>query len=280
MHILMQLDWNDIHYFLLLVEKQTLTATAEALGVEHSTVARRIERLEKQLNLHLFDRINKRYLLTAAGERLYPEAKKLQFNIRQFRQTAEDSQQAVSEVLLSVSPFVAHALIAPLLSLFYQRFSHIRLVLTSDPTLSSLHQRQADIALRITLPEQNDLVARRLCDIDYRWYGHQDYLADTPKDAWQYLGLHLGGTQVKWVEEQLAEKPVCFVCNDFQMMQTAIVHKLGIGLLPCDYRTEAMTELTAMPSLSTPLYLIMHEDVRHSQSVRDVADFLVEGLGG
>ena len=93
----LNLDWNDIHYFLLLVENQTLTATANVLNVEHSTVSRRIERLEKELNVHLFNRIHKRYLLTDDGKRLYTEAKKLQFNVRQIAQTAQDSRQAMTE---------------------------------------------------------------------------------------------------------------------------------------------------------------------------------------
>ncbi len=56
-------DWDDLHHFAVLVEKETLTAAAEALGVQHSTVSRRIARLEATLGLRLFDRIGRRYLL-------------------------------------------------------------------------------------------------------------------------------------------------------------------------------------------------------------------------
>ncbi|WGE41991.1 LysR family transcriptional regulator [Actinobacillus equuli] len=273
------LDWSDIHYFVLLVEKQTLKATAEALNVEHSTVSRRIERLEKQLKVHLFDRINKRYLLTADGKRLYTEAKKLQFNVRQFVQAAQDGSEQMSEVLLSVPPFVSFALISPLLGEFYRRFSHIRLVLVSDLALSSLHQRQADIALRIVKPEHNDLVARRLFDVHYHWYAHADYLAHTLSEVRHYLGLNLNGTQVQWVQQQLADKPVRFACNDFLLIQSAISQQLGIGLLPLVLGEKTDFVLVAeMPSLSMPMYLIMHQDVRQTPAVRAVADFLIEML--
>lgn len=276
----MNLDWNDIHYFLQLVEKQTLTSTAAALEVEHSTVSRRIERLEKQLGLHLFDRINKRYLLTADGERLYGEAKKLQFNIQQFTQAAQDSRQALTEVLVSVPPFVANGLLSPLLGEFYRRFQHIRLVLVSDANQSSLHQRQADIALRIVPPEQNDLVARRLRDVVYHWYAHKDYLARTPESDWQYLGLSLNGTKVQWVHQQLQGKPVRFSGNDFLLIQSAVQQQLGIGLLPTVYAENSdFVKVEQMATLTTPLYLIMHQDVRQSTRVREVADFLIEVLG-
>ena len=67
----MNLDWNGIRYFATLVEKETLTAAAAALDVQHSTVSRQIAQLEQALGLRLFDHIGKRYLLTADGERLY-----------------------------------------------------------------------------------------------------------------------------------------------------------------------------------------------------------------
>ena len=70
----MDWDWNGIRHFTTLVEKQTLTAAAEHLGVQHSTVSRQIAQLENALGLRLFDRISKRYLLTPEGERLYRHA--------------------------------------------------------------------------------------------------------------------------------------------------------------------------------------------------------------
>ncbi|OOR99183.1 LysR family transcriptional regulator [Haemophilus paracuniculus] len=275
----MNLDWNDIHYFLQLVENQTLTATAAALDVEHSTVARRIERLEKQLGLHLFDRINKRYLLTADGDRLYQEAKKLQFNVRQFTQLAQEGIQTLSEVRISVPPFIANSVLSPHLGEFYRRFPHIRLVLVSDVALSNLYQRQADIAIRLSVPSQNELVARRLCNIDYYWYAHRDYLAHTAESDWQFLDLNINNQQVKWVQQQLEGKTIRFACNDFLLMQSAIRQQLGIGFLPELYRLPEFEPALQMPPFALPLYLLMHQDVRQSKSVREVADFLVEVLG-
>ncbi|ASK26953.1 LysR family transcriptional regulator [Neisseria chenwenguii] len=276
----MNLDWNDIHYFLLLVEKQTLTATAAALQVEHSTVSHRIERLEKQLDLHLFDRINKRYLLTADGERLYAEARKLQFNVCQFAQAAQDSRQAVTEVSVSVPPFVAYALIASRLAEFYRRTDTIRLVLSSNTAISSLHQRQADITLRFALPEQNDLVVRRLRDVHYGWFAHRDYARNTPETDWQYIRFAVDGLRSEWLKKQLADKNIRFACNDFAVMKSAVRQQLGVGWLPFEYgETADFVRVHTDEIFSGSLHLVMHEDVRHSQKVRAVADFLGEVLG-
>ncbi|WP_150539071.1 LysR family transcriptional regulator [Actinobacillus vicugnae] len=272
------LDWNDLHYFILLVEKQTLTAAANALNVEHSTVSRRIERLEKQLNLHLFDRINKRYLLTDEGSQIYDEAKKLQLNILSLTQSAKDTSEQMAEVVLSAPPFVAHSVLAPQLSEFYRHFSHIRLILHSDTGISNLHQRQADIALRIAQPTQNDLVAKRLRDMEYRWFAHRDYLTRTPESQWQYLSLNLTGSHQQWLNEQLNGKSIRFACNDFQLLKSAVVQQLGIGLLPTYFanKNPEFVQIESINGYQSPLYLVMHEDVRHTQKVRAVADWLIE----
>lgn len=275
----MDLDWNDVHYFILLMEKETLTAAANALNVEHGTVSRRIERLEKQLGLHLFDRINKRYLPTDDGRELYQEAKKLQLNIKQFAQTAQDKRESVGEVAVSAPPFVANSLLAPTLAVFYQRFSHIRLIIQSDSVISNLHARQADIALRIAEPLQEDLVARRLCYVKYRWFAHRSYLQHEPQESWQYLSLQLAGTHEKWLQTELNGKPIRFACNDFQVMKAAIAQKMGIGLLPiCHADHPDFAAVEEMEDFTAPLYLVMHEDVRASKKVRTVADFLIEML--
>ncbi|MCW9717533.1 hypothetical protein [Avibacterium sp. 21-599] len=61
-----------------------------------------------------------------------------------------------------------------------------------------LYQRQADITLRITLPEQSSLVTRRLCTSGYHWYRHRDYLANTPKVAWTISVHHLRCFKKAW----------------------------------------------------------------------------------
>lgn len=78
----MEFDWNGICYFVTLVEKQTLTATAESLGVQHTTVARQITNLEKNLNLTLFHREGKKFILSEEGRALFEYAQPLCQNMK------------------------------------------------------------------------------------------------------------------------------------------------------------------------------------------------------
>ncbi|WP_439258462.1 LysR family transcriptional regulator [Lonepinella sp. BR2271] len=280
----MSLDWNSIDYFVSLVEHQTLTATADKLGVQHSTVSRQIEGLEKQLKIRLFDRINKRYLLTEDGKRLYQQAREIYKDIQVLQRLAHEQIQAMHEVVVSVSPLLGQVVLAPHLAEFCRRYPQIRLVLQSTSNVSNLHQRQADIALRIPPPEQGDLVVRRLFDIHVHLYAQRDYLLKHKPDEWQFIGVKSHGMLEYLVENLLADRKVVLMTNDFITLKQLILQQVGIGVLPDFYVSPSDNlSIVTLPekqsSFHAQLHMVMHEDVRRSPYVRAVADFLVEKLG-
>lgn len=278
------MDWNDIQHFVALVEQQTLTAAAEALNVQHSTVSRRVAQLEATLGLRLFDRIGKRYLLTEDGERLYAHARELAKDVALLQHLAHAQRQAVREVTVTAPPVVLHALLLPRLPPFYAQTPAVRLRLQSSIEVSDLHQRQADIALRLVRPEAADLAVRRLRSLRFGFYGERGYLRRTAPGDWQFLTLSTGNRLSLWAQERIGSRPVALACNDFTLIQQAARAGLGIGFLPEDSvqpqdGLHAVAVNDAAPEmLEQTLYLVMHEDVRRSPAVRAVADFLVETL--
>ena len=86
----MNLDWNDVLHFVTLARHQTLSAAAEALGVQHSTVSRRIARLEKSLGLRLFHRMGKRHWLTEDGQRIHEHACELYKDMQGLQRLAHE----------------------------------------------------------------------------------------------------------------------------------------------------------------------------------------------
>ena len=133
----MDWDWNGIRHFTALVEKQTLTAAAEHLGVQHSTVSRQIAQLENALGLRLFDRIGKRYLLTPEGERLYRHACEICKDMSMLQRTAREQAELRHSVVISAPPFVARLLLMPHIADFYRKHNDIRLIIQSDAALAA-----------------------------------------------------------------------------------------------------------------------------------------------
>ena len=201
----MDWDWNGIRHFTALVEKQTLTAAAEHLGVQHSTVSRQITQLENALGLRLFDRIGKRYLLTPEGERLYRHACEICKDMSMLQRTAREQAELRHSVVISAPPFVARLLLMPHITDFYRKHNDIRLIIQSDAALADLHGRQADIALRLVRPTQNDLAVRRIAHFSYRIYGHEGYLETTRRKDWRFVQIAVNTRFSRWFAEQIAK---------------------------------------------------------------------------
>ncbi len=279
-----QPDWNDLHYFVVLVEQQTLTAAAEMLEVQHSTVSRRIVQLENTLGLRLFDRIGKRYVLTEGGRRIYVQAQDISKNINLLQRSAREQREEVVEVVMTAPPAVIQELIPPHLAAFHASHPRIRLILDSSVGFSNLHQRQADIALRMSRPAQNDLVARALRPVHFGFYACASYLAATARADWQFLAFTVDNRFNRWAADLLEHERIILACNHFYLLKQSILNGQGIGLLP-DYAARADDRLVPVAihgntpeTLPETLYLVMHEEVRRSPSVRAVADFWVQAL--
>ncbi|SUD91013.1 LysR family transcriptional regulator [Psychrobacter phenylpyruvicus] len=140
------MDWDDLSYFILLVQQQTLTACAEKLDVQHSTVSRRIARLEKSLSLKLFNRLGKRYSLTQEGEQLYVQAIEIQKEMLTFERMAINQNTMQGKVVVSAPPVLANELLIKALPAFRQQYPDIVIHLRGD-----LHIRTC-IGKKLILP--------------------------------------------------------------------------------------------------------------------------------
>lgn len=283
------MNWNDLTYFICLVEKQTLTACADEMSVQHSTVARRIEHIESALNVNLFDRIGKRYVLTVEGELLYSQAVAVKKEISVFERIAINQHSIQGKVVVSAPPVWANEVLVPYLNDFDKQFPDILLELCGEVGISNLHQREADIAIRAHRPTQEDLVIRKIGAINYSFYAHCDYIERHSLDEWQLVEFTASARILAWSQALTEQQSysVAFSTNDLYMAYNATCQKLGFALLP-DFLAVQCAQLVlvdpsdiksdiAMPlTQEYPIYLVMHPDVRRSARVRAVADWLIK----
>lgn len=243
--------WDDLAYFVCLVEKQTLTACAEAMNVQHSTVARRIEHLEQTLGINLFDRLGKRYTLTIEGERLYHQALEVKKEMVTFQRMAIDQNALQGKVVVSAPPVWTNEVLIPALAGFRQRFPDIVLALSGDVSMSNLHQREADIAIRTRRPTQEDLVIRTLGSSTYRFYAHKEYLKDITHEQWQLIEFQANARVLTWSQAFIEQHAytIGFSTNDLYMACHATRQKIGFALLP-DFLARQHPELIAVDPIN------------------------------
>src|SRR5262245_62098624 len=162
-HNLATLDWDQVRVFLAVARAGQLAGAAARLGLDVSTVSRRLDRLEADLGLHLFDRTRDGTVPAAAAEAMLPAAEELERALAGFAASV-DAVETVAEgvVRLTAPPGVADAFIAPLLARFHQRFPRVVVELDASVSYADLTRREADLALRATRPRGGDLVTVRV----------------------------------------------------------------------------------------------------------------------
>src|SRR5205814_8843140 len=182
------INWDDLRYFLALVDAGTLSGAARALHVEHTTVARRIDALEASLTVRLFDRFPKGWSLTAEGRELIAHARRTEEEMLSFARAAAGSAPLTGIVRISAPPALAAYYLVPRLREPLSRLPLIDIELVGEVREASLTRREADIALRLYRPHAPGLAAKSLGAIGYGLYATSRYLKGRHRRNWEFLG--------------------------------------------------------------------------------------------
>ena len=144
------IDWDDVRYVLAVARGGSVRAAAERLGVNHSTVLRRIAQLEERLGAHMFERLPSGYRLTAAGEEVLELASQMEASSNQLETRVFGRDQSVRGLLrVTLAPPLATHLLMPDFADFARLHSDIEMEILSSGELANLTNREADVAIRV-----------------------------------------------------------------------------------------------------------------------------------
>lgn len=276
-----RLQWDDVRYFLALARLGSLSAASRSLDVEHSTVARRVEALERALGLRLFDRLPRGWTLTTEGEALVVQAKGLEDQAIAFSRAALGVASLAGTVRISAPPMTASHFLAPRLATLREAWPDIDLELIGESRDADLAHGEAELALRLARPTAAGLAARALGGMGSGLYASPAHAVRPPQE-WVFLGYDRSLGQVAqhtWLEGIADGRRFVLRSNDLAVLYQACRAGLGIALLP-HFLARSDTALVAVPCDNAPpprsLWLVVHPDVRRSPRVRAVADSLAE----
>lgn len=278
------LDRNDLHVFLVAVDEGSLAAAGRALGVEHSTVSRRLDALERALGGTLAVRSAQGLTLTELGRRVAEAARVAERAIDEVRAVA----RAARRVRLAAPSGFAR-LLAAHLDVLREHDPPIALEIVSGAETLDLAGGDADLALRAAPVADLDLVGRRVATVGWSLYASPDYLQrhppnDDPAD--------LTGHSIIGFDRWLAESPVGHWLDGWSDRATIVLRSqdmedavaaaeggAGVALVPCflaDVRP--LARLTESVLVSRDLWLVARREVRTDDAVRAVHGLVVEGL--
>ncbi len=289
------LDWDQVRVFLAVARAGQLSGAAARLGLDVSTVSRRLDRLEVELGIHLFDRTREGTVPTAAAEAMVAAAEDMERGLAQFA-AAVDAVETVAEGLVRVTapPGLADAFVAPLLARFRERFPHVTVELDASIGYADLTRREADLALRSMRPRSGDLVAVKLLAIRSLPMTAPEYATELGKlrrftDArwitWAADLAHI--PTARWFTEHVAGAVPVLRTSHFASQLTAAAAGLGVALAPQPYRAvhrlvEVKVSRALQPSWQAlpveELWLVGHRALRTVPRIAALWDFLADNL--
>src|SRR5688500_5357014 len=178
------IDWNDVRYFLAVARGGSTAAAARDLGVNQSTVVRRIAVLEEGLGLRLFNKKRDGYRLTEEGEALLEEAVAIECRVFSFeRRAAALDDSLTGSLRVTTAEGLALGFAQKLLNDFHRRHPSIQVHLIIEDRYHDLSDGQAEVALRAGNPGEGALIGRKLTDASWAVYGSRDYVERNGRPA-------------------------------------------------------------------------------------------------
>ncbi|MBO9631228.1 MAG: LysR family transcriptional regulator [Shinella sp.] len=275
------IDWENLRYFGALARAGTLLGAARALGVEHATVARRVAGLEEQMGVKLVDRRGRRIILTPDGERVTEMAERMGQEAQAVERLGLAAGATLAgEVRISAPPTLAAAMLPATLVALRARHPDIGITIVGETRYASLDRREADIAVRMTKPEQGNFVISKLGDVTFGFYATVDYLAATPDTQKTFIAYDetmTSAPQSIRLAEATEGRKVALRASTLEFQLAAARAGGGIAMLP-NFMLAGVDDLVeAIPQrqpLTRELWLVVHGDIRNVPIIRVVMEAL------
>ncbi|MFT6557003.1 MAG: DNA-binding transcriptional LysR family regulator [Sneathiella sp.] len=286
------MDWNLVRSFLSVAETGTLTHSADALKISQPTLGRHINELESQLGVSLFVRGRSGMRLTEAGYTLVEDARQMAEGANAFMlKAAGKSESLKGSVRITASEVVATYILPPILADLKCLEPEIELEIVASNKVDNLLSRDADIALRMVQPTQNDVIVRKITEISIGCFAARSYLDHwgVPKNAEDLLTHQLVGyDRNDLILRQMSSMGYSAARSDFairtddQVVNWELVKAgAGIGFGGVFLASQSPNLVRLLPDLALPelpMWLASHQELRTNMRIRRVSDFLYEAL--
>lgn len=291
------LRWDDVSLFLALCRARTVGKAGRLLGVDASTVSRRLAVLEDALGVTLFERSHEGMVPTQAAEDLRLIGEEMEGVMLRFAHAADGLEREVAGLVrLACPPDVADVVLAPLLPELLRQHPKLRLEIMPGEAVLDLTRREADLALRTLRPAEGDLVVTRLTTV--RWIvaaseqrardlGTLHRWDDAPWVGWGERLAQLG--PARWLSNYAKNVEPVVRSNSLLVQISVVAQGVGITLLPePSVQHYGLLPVKLAPALradaqhwpTSELFLVTHRALRDVPRVRAVWDLLLARRSG
>ncbi len=274
-------NWDDFRFFFAVARHGSYSVAAKELGVNHSTVSRRIQILEERHGVRLFERTRTGYTLTEAGSSIFEVIEQVNDStLKASRVLLGQDSRLEGRIKLTMPHDLFECCMAEPLKKFCDQYPEISLELSVTHGLRDLANREADIAVRFTPNPPEYAVGTRITRIQHGIYGHKTikFEKQTPIVIW-------GGDKAlpKWASENFYNPYIALQVDDLASVHAAVVAGFGYARMPCFYPDSVNHDLVQRLPISQPLsswgaWLLSHVDLRNTARINACKAYLKEAL--
>lgn len=286
-------DWDDLRHFLAVARGGSTTAAGRALGIDQSTVQRRLAGLERRIGQPLVERRPTGCRLTAFGEQLLPHAQRVEQSVLALQQVIQASGRELTGVVRVTcpEPIVYRIGQSTLLERLRARHPRLQVEFVMSDRYVDLGQGEADVALRSGDTTDNTLIGRKLADSLWGVYGSRTYIErhGRPADVAALAGHALVGFDERmaghraavWLRQAAPDaRRAASVDSVLGLVSSA---KAGVGLAPMptalgDAEPDLVQVLGPIPELTRIWRILTTRQLRRTPRVSAFFDFMVSEI--
>ncbi|MCY6381054.1 LysR family transcriptional regulator [Hoeflea prorocentri] len=285
-------NWDIFRYVIAVAEAGSAVAAAERLGVNASTVLRRISRFEDENGIRLFERHQSGYRPTAACAAVVEAARDIEQSVAGISRDLLGSDFRLEGGLtVTTTDSLLFSVLAPMIREFSLRHPRICLDISVTTTRLNLTRQDADVAIRPSKQPPETLVGQRVSGLAFAVYGSREKLAAIAPakrsgqmdDArWVGIGQALTGSMVgNWMKENVPAERIAMTADTFVAMHDCVAAGAGLAALPCcigDRSRYVMRVTDPLPAMDTSLWVLTHADIRNAARVKAFMEYIARAL--
>jgi DNA-binding transcriptional LysR family regulator len=283
-------DWNDLRFLLAVASEGSTIAAARTLGVNQSTVQRRLAELEAKLGHRLVERLPSGYQLTEFGAAVLPQAQNVAAAIGDFVLSVEEQSRSLERIVRVTcpEPFAFRLTQSGLLDKFHAAHPALKIEFVLNDKYVDLAKGEADVALRSGDTEDSVLVGRKIADSLWALYASQSYVAQHGAPAsvgdladHPLIGFEESMTKhrtVSWLKE--VAPGAQYAARNTSVLGLIYAAKASVGVAPLpmslgDSEPDLVRILGPIPELTRAWRILTHPDQRHTVGVSALFDFIL-----
>lgn len=283
-----RLDWSDLQFILAVASNGSLAAAARALGVNHSTVQRRIASFEALHEVTVFDRRPDGYKLTIEGQQLLETAREVEQAVWGLeRKIAGKDLRLEGTIRLTTTDTLLHTIVGRQLKRFLELYPDITLAVSATNSIVSISRRDADVAIRPAPSIAEGLVGRSAARFSFHAYASPAYIAShdgTPAEELDWLSPDqtlAASTPGQWMRRHMGRARIVMTCDSIMAMASAAAYGLGVALLPSyvgDGRRDLVRLDVDTSEATNSLWVLTHPDLANAARIHTFMDFMADAL--